>query len=67
VESTEEYKPIMFSVWPMLKLEEEPKKVKIESQLKRVKLLDRPHNLYLNIRDLSKMIYGIEIIKKLAT
>jgi len=65
VESTEEYKQIMYSVWHMLKPEEELKKVKTESLKKREKLLDKLHNLYQNIRDLSKMIYGIEIIENL--
>jgi len=63
VESTEEYKQIMFSVWHTLRLEEELRKVKIELLRKKEKHLDKLHNLYLNIRDQSKMIYGIETIE----
>lgn len=62
VEWTEEFKPTTFSVWHMLRLEEELKIVSKRFQAIRVTLWEQLNNLCQNIRDLNKMLIIIEEI-----
>lgn len=64
VESTEEFKPIMFSVWPMLKPVKWQLRVLVKSKLRRVKLLERLLSGSTDERDDSLLKYDDNLIAR---